>query len=76
MTWNDHVDMISKKIIKSAGLITRIRHFINLNSLKLIYYLDLYMGKSIKKNVIDVCEPQGQSRFLDNYPNMTIVIPL
>ena len=42
LTWNDHVDMISKKIIKSAGLITRIRHFINLNALKLIYYALVY----------------------------------
>ena len=42
LTWNNHVDMISKKIIKSAGLIARIRHFTNLNALKLIYYALVY----------------------------------
>ena len=34
--------MISNKIIKSAGLIARIRHFTNLNALKLIYYALVY----------------------------------
>ena len=38
LTWRDHIDVISKKIIKSAAIISRIRHFTNLNSLKLNYY--------------------------------------
>ena len=36
LTWSDHLDLIIKKII------SRIRHFTNLNSLKLIYYALVY----------------------------------
>ena len=42
LTWRDHIDLIAKKIIKCAALISRIRHFTNLNSLKLIYYALVY----------------------------------
>ena len=28
-TWNEHVDLIAKKVIKSAGVIAKIRHFTN-----------------------------------------------
>ena len=33
----DHIDLISKKIIKCTAIISRIRHFTNLNSLKLMW---------------------------------------
>ena len=36
LTWRDHIDLISKKIIKCATINSRIRHFTNLNSPKLI----------------------------------------
>ena len=42
LTWRDHIDLISKKIIKCAAIISRIRHFTNLNSLKLIYFALVY----------------------------------
>ena len=42
LTWCDHIDLIAKKIIKCASIISRIRHFTNLNSLKLIYYALTY----------------------------------
>jgi hypothetical protein len=43
LSWCDHIDLISKKIIKSTAIISRIRrHFTNLNSLKLIYYALVY----------------------------------
>ena len=42
LTWRDHIDLIAKKIIKCAAIISRIRHFTNLNSLKLIYYALVY----------------------------------
>jgi hypothetical protein len=42
LTWNDHLEQISKKIIKSTAVIVRIRHFINLKALKLIYYALVY----------------------------------
>ena len=40
LTWNEHVDLIAKKVIKSAGVIAKIRHFTN--ALKLIYYALVY----------------------------------
>jgi hypothetical protein len=36
------VDLIAKKVIKSAGVVEKIRHFTNLNALKLIYYALVY----------------------------------
>ena len=41
-TWNEYIDSIAKKIIKSAGVIAKIRHYTNLNTLKLIYYALVY----------------------------------
>ena len=42
LTWSNHLDLTTKKIIKCAAIISRIRHFTNLNSLKLIYYALVY----------------------------------
>ena len=42
LKWNEHVDLIAKKVIKFAGVIEKIRHFTNLNALKLIYYALVY----------------------------------
>ena len=39
LTWREHLGFISKNIIKCAAIIFRIRHFSNLNTLKLIYYV-------------------------------------
>ena len=41
-TWCDHLNLITKKIIKCSAIISRIRHFTNLNSLKVIYYALVY----------------------------------
>ena len=38
LTWKEHIDSVSKKIIKFSGLIAKLRHYANKNSLKLIYY--------------------------------------
>ena len=38
LAWSDQLDLIIKKIVKSAVTISRIRYFTNINSLKLIYY--------------------------------------
>ena len=38
VTYGYHIDLASKKIIKCAAIISRIRHFGNPNSLRLIYY--------------------------------------
>ena len=42
LPWKDHINSISKKIIKASNVISRVRHFINLNALKLIYYALVY----------------------------------
>ena len=42
LTWCNHLDLITKQIIKCAAVISRIRHFTNLNSLKLIYCALVY----------------------------------
>ena len=42
LTWRDHLNLITKKIIKCSAIISRIRHFTNLNSLKVIYYALVY----------------------------------
>ena len=43
LTWKDHINLITKKVIKSAGIIAKIRHYTNLNTLKLIYYALVYI---------------------------------
>ena len=52
LSWCDHIDLISKKIIKCAAIISRIRHFTNLNSLKLIYYALVYPYRLIYGNLV------------------------
>ena len=42
LTWKDHIAKVAKKIIRAAGIIAKIRHFINRNTLKLIYYALVY----------------------------------
>ena len=40
LTWKEHIDSVS--IIKFSGLIAKLRHYANKNSLKLIYYALVY----------------------------------
>jgi predicted amino acid racemase len=42
LTCKDHINLISKKVIKASSIISRVRHFTNLNALKLIYYTLVY----------------------------------
>ena len=42
LTWYNHLDLVAKKMIKCAAIISRIRHYTTLNSLKLIYYALVY----------------------------------
>jgi uncharacterized membrane-anchored protein len=51
LTWSEHLNFISKKIIKCAAIISKIRHYTNLNSLKLIcyaYIMQPNLGKYIQ----------------------------
>ena len=38
LTWHDHIDTLSKKISRSIGLLYKIRHFVNKNIMKMLYY--------------------------------------
>ena len=42
LTWKNHINSVLKNIIKSAGLIAKLRHFTNKNTSKLIYYALVY----------------------------------
>ena len=42
MTWNDHITKVAKKISRASAIIAKIRHFLNRNALKLIYYALVY----------------------------------
>jgi hypothetical protein len=43
LTWYNHLDLVAKKMIKCAAIISRIRHYTTLNTLKLIYYIYPYL---------------------------------
>ena len=38
LNWKDHISMVSHKISKSSGIISRIRNILDIESKKLIYY--------------------------------------
>jgi hypothetical protein len=42
LTWKNRINSVIKQIIRSTGIITKIRHYTNLNTLKLIYYALVY----------------------------------
>ena len=41
-SWKNHISLVQKNVIKSAGLIAKLRHFTNKNTLKLVYYALVY----------------------------------
>ena len=42
LTWKDHINTVTKKVIKSGGIIAKLRHYTNKNTLKLTYYALVY----------------------------------
>ena len=42
LTWKNHISSVLKTIIKCTGLIAKLRHYTNRNTLKLIYYALAY----------------------------------
>jgi hypothetical protein len=42
LKWKNHISSVLKTIIKSTGLIAKLRHYTNRNTLKLIYYALAY----------------------------------
>ena len=42
LSWSFHIDSISSKIAKSIGILYRARHYLNLDSLKNLYYSFIY----------------------------------
>ena len=43
LTWKDHINTVTKKVIKSGGIIAKLRHYTNKNTLKLTYYALVYI---------------------------------
>jgi len=42
LTWGNHINMVCKKISKNIGIISKVRHYVDLETLKLIYYSLIY----------------------------------
>ena len=42
LTWTNHINSVLKSITKSTGMIAKLRHYTNKNTLKLIYYALVY----------------------------------
>ena len=42
LTWKDHIDYVTLKIIRICGILRRIRFFLNQSTLKLLYYSLIY----------------------------------
>jgi hypothetical protein len=42
LTWKNHIDSTCKTIVKFTGLISKLRHFTNLNTIKLTNYALIY----------------------------------
>ena len=38
LTWQPHIDKIREKLLKSCGMVFKLRHYVPLSTLKLIYY--------------------------------------
>ena len=58
LTWNEHITKVAKKISRASAIIAKIRHFLNKNALKLIYYALVYpyftYGNSIWGNTYKI----------------------
>ena len=43
LTWKDHIDYVTLKIIRMCGILRRIRFFLNQSTLKLLHYSLIYL---------------------------------
>ena len=41
LSWKIHIDKLSKKLSRACGMVYKLRHYVTLSSLKLVYY-DLF----------------------------------
>jgi hypothetical protein len=72
LTWKDHIAKVAKKLIRAAGIIAKIRHFVNRNTVKLIYYALVYpcliygnltWGNTYKNRIQKIMNIQKNSAF-------------
>ena len=61
LTWKDHIDYITLKIIRICGILQRILFFLNQSTLKLLYY-----------SSICPCLHYGNIVWANNFPGYTI----
>ncbi len=59
LTWKFHISSVLKNIIKSTGLIAKLRHYTNRNTLKLIYYALAYPYLTYSNIIWEIRIPQG-----------------
>lgn len=57
LTWKDHIDYVTLKIIRICGILRRIHFFLNKSTLKLLYYSLIYP-----------CLHYGNIVWANNYP--------
>ena len=76
LTWYNHLDLVAKKMIKCAAIISRIRHYTTLNSLKLIYYALVYpylingnliWGNTYKSRIQKLMKIQKKNRTVNDF---------
>ena len=61
LTWNDHLSLIHNKLLRSAAIISKSRHYLNIKARKLLYYALVYpyliysniiWGSTYKKRIL------------------------
>ena len=64
LTWNIHIDKISKTISRATGLLYKIRPFVNNKILKMLYYSLVYPHLNYVTEVWGSADPTYLTRIL------------
>ena len=64
LTWNAHIDKISKTIARALGLLYKIRPFVNMKILKMLYYSLVYPHLNYVTEVWGSADPTYLDRIL------------
>ena len=64
LTWNIHIDKISKTISRATGLLYKIRPFVNNKTLKMLYYSLVYPHLNYVTEVWGSADPSYLNRIL------------
>ena len=64
LAWNVHIDKISKTIARALGLLYKIRPFVNMKILKMLYYSLVYPHLNYVTEVWGSADPTYLDRIL------------